>query len=372
MRNLVVRGRAGDSATVDVVRQDVVPIAGVDVTFALINQPDLEFDPAAPENRERVLVRTRAFSLNFRDKAIILRLAQGGGTPIGIGSEFVAEVLACGAAVDDLRVGDRVIANPAYPFSGAADAAPGVPTDSAAQELQSFHRAKVHRIPPEMSDEVGAAFSIGAQTSYSMLRRLALKEHEHVLVTAAASNTSLFALRALKNLPVKIYALTSSARHRARIEAIGVERVLEVDLRKDELADHPEIADLARRIGGFNAVIDPFADIYLPRVLSVMALHGRHITCGLYDQYLQMVGEPFPYPSRSAALLLFTLVTRNLRIIGNCLGQRADLTRGIDEFQQGRFDVVLDSIHRGHEIAAFVDRSYNAADRFGKVVYAYE
>lgn len=372
MRNLVVCGPWRERSAVDVIHEQVVPIAGVDVPFALIRQDDLTFEPNATDNRERVLIRTLAFSLNFRDKAIILRLARESVAPMGIGSEFVAQVVACGADVDDLKPGDRVIANSAYPFSGAPGVEPGLPTNSAAQELQCLHRAKLHRIPPEMSDEVGAAFSIGAQTTCSMLRRLGLKPDEHVLVTAASSNTSLFALSALRHSSTKVYALTSSGRHRARLEAIGVGRILEVDLHKDELADDPGLAALARDIGGFSAVIDPFSDIYLPRAIGVMAPYGRHITCGVFNQYLGLIGAEFPYPSRAAATLLFTLVSRNVRLVGNCLGQRADLTHGIDEFQQGRLDVVLDSVHRGSSIAAFLDRTYNAPDRFGKVVYVYE
>jgi hypothetical protein len=34
--------------------------------------------------------------------------------------------------------------------------------------------------------------------------------------------------------------------------------------------------------------------------------------------------------------------------------------------------VAVDSVYSGREVGAFLDRTYNARDRFGKVIYQYD
>lgn len=355
-------------------RLATVPIAGVPVSFGLVHGPDPEFDPEAPANRDHVLLRTRAFSLNFRDKAIILRLSRSvasrGCAPVG--SEFAGEVVSRGAAVTDLRPGDRVMSNPAYPTSGVAGLLPGLPTNGGSAELQAFHRAKLMKIPEAMSDEVAASFSIGAQTSYGMIRRLGLKPGENVLVTAARSNTSLFAIQALRHQPVDVYAVTTSARHERELRELGISRLFRVDPDIEDFGDDPELLAAARACRGFQAVIDPFSDLFLPRVLDVMAVFGRYITCGIYNQYLDLVDQPFRYRGKAGPELLMTIVFKMISVLGNCLGDTRDLERASDDYAAGKLAVTLDSVHRGDDVGPFLERTYNAPDRLGKVVFRYD
>jgi hypothetical protein len=64
-------------------------------------------------------------------------------------------------------------------------------------------------------------------------------------------------------------------------------------------------------------------------------------------------------------------IANNLRIIFNCLGGRSDLRNAIDDYAAGDLNVVIDSVHTGNEVGAFLTRSYMSPDRFGKVVYRY-
>lgn len=351
-----------------------VAIGGAPVSFALVERPSPEFDIADDANLHKVFVRVRAFSLNFRDKALMLLYSRDlpPGRVSAIGSEFVADVLACGPAVTRCAPGDRVIANAAYPNSGVPGLPPGLPTNGASTEFAAFHEAKLLRVPPSMPDDVAAAFTIGAQTTYSMVRRLALTEGACVLVTAARSNTSLFALHALRALPVTVVALTSSAQHRDRIAALGVARVVDGSATLPTFAAHPELMEIARERDGFDAVIDPFADLHVGRVLDVMGYGGRYITCGVYDQYLGLLGERFEYLGKSGPEVLSSLFMKNLTLIGNCLGREADLARAVADHAAGRLDVTIDSVLGGTEIAGFLERTCNAPERFGKVVFRYD
>jgi NADPH:quinone reductase-like Zn-dependent oxidoreductase len=118
-------------------------------------------------------------------------------------------------------------------------------------------------------------------------------------------------------------------------------------------------------------VIDPYYDLHLSRVLDVMAVGGRYITCGLYDQYLGLIkkdGAPEYRTSRE----LYTMMLKNLQVFGNCIGLTSDLEKASQDFAAGKLDVVIDSVYSNGLAAEFLDRTFNSKDRFGKVIYQYD
>jgi NADPH:quinone reductase-like Zn-dependent oxidoreductase len=342
---------------------------------AMIVTPAQDFDAAAPENRSRVLVRQKAFSCNYRDKGLIFRGLQSSykHSYLVIGSEFAGEVVAIGADVTGVRIGDRVMGDNHYLGTGDASQGyrEGVPTNAASQEYQSFHLAKLRTIPPEMSDAVAAAFSIGAQTAYSMVRKLELTPGANVLVTAARSNTSLFSICALKKHGVNVYVTSSSSRFEPELRALGVRELFVVDPMLG-WAKHEHLQVLARAIGGFDGVIDPFFDLHLNSAVAVLAAGGRYVTCGRYDQYLDLIGRESPYGRPDLRHVVLAAILKNVQIIGNCVGLTSDLDQAIADYVAGDFSVTIDAVYAGQQIGVFLDRSFNAGDRFGKVVYCFD
>jgi NADPH:quinone reductase-like Zn-dependent oxidoreductase len=344
----------------------------VPVTCCIIETPDPAFRKDDPKKEFSVLVRIRAFSLNYRDKNRIFTTAMKGSENgfYVVGSEFVAEVLDVGPGVTGLAPGDRVIGNNSYPSSGWDGLAPGVPTNHASKEIQVFHQAKLIKIPTSMPDEVAASFSIGAQTTYSMIRRLEMFDGANVLVTSGKSNTSLFAINALKNHKVNVYVTSSSQRFACELEQRGVKQMFVVPPECRNFVEHSEIAEKVMHSGGFHFVIDPYFDLHLSRVLDAMAIGGKYITCGLYDQYLTLIQQP-ALPKYGTGRELVTAMLKNLQITGNCIGLTSDLQKAIGDFDAGALDVIVDSVFSGSQISEFLDRTYNSKDRFGKVVYRY-
>src|SRR5438094_2721933 len=102
-----------------------------------------------------------------------------------------------------------------------------------------------------------------------------------------------------------------------------------------------------------------------------MAVGGKYITCGLYDQYLEMIHKQPPRSYRTNRELI-TIMMKNLHIIGNCIGLTSDLRQAVQDFNSGVLDVAVDSVFSGSRVAEFLDRTFNAKDRFGKVVYRYD
>lgn len=72
-----------------------------------------------------------------------------------------------------------------------------------------------------MPDVVAAAFSLGAQTAYSLVRKLNLASGENVLITSARSNTALFAIRALRRYSVNVYATSTSPQFVTELQGMG-------------------------------------------------------------------------------------------------------------------------------------------------------
>ncbi|HWI28173.1 MAG TPA: zinc-binding alcohol dehydrogenase family protein [Stellaceae bacterium] len=367
MRNLVVFGPGADGSV------PRISLEGAGVPCALMETAVPDFDPAAPENAAHVLVRKRGFSVNYRDRALILSvvLRAPAGSFYPIGSDFVGEVVAMGPGARGLAPGDRVIGNAAYPDSGVPGVRAGVPVNSASKELQVFHAAKLAKIPAAMTDEVAACFTIGAQTSFSMVRKLELAAGEHVLVTAGGSNTSLFALAALRRLPIKAYVTTTSPSRVEKLRAMGGAEVLLIDRERPDFIAHPAVRRLLEERGGFDAVIDPFFDIHLAPASAVMRQGARYVTCGMYDQHSRLGVGQAARPMQGASQIMTRAMLMNHRIIGNCIGLAGDLDAAVAAHAAGEFPVLIDSVFRGEDAAAFLERSYNDPERFGKVAFLY-
>lgn len=257
-----------------------IALDGVPIACGLITTPDPAFDKNSPENRRRVFVRVKAFSCNYRDKSFIF-LAHKKGHERSfyvLGSEFAGEVIDVGAEVTAFEIGDRVMGNNSYTGVGVdAHGNPeGTASSHASREYQVFHESKLMAVPSQMADPVAAAFAVAAQTAYGMIRRLEVREGTNVLVTAARSNTSLFAINALRRHNVRVTATSTSG-------------------------------------GSADA----------------------------------------------------------LRNMGNCLGLTEDLEQACRDYCSGSLAVTVDSIFCNNQVGAFLERSYKATDRFGKVVYEY-
>lgn len=238
-----------------------------------------------------------------------------------------------------------------------------------------FHAAKLARVPEGMSDAEAASFSIGGQTTFSMVRKIAPTPGGAVLVTGGRSNTSLFAINALKahdfDPPVEIYASTTSDRSEQALRKLGVADVIRIDPAKPSFIDSPVAQRVLRERGGFDAVIDPFFDIHLVPALVVMKNGGRYVTCGLYDQTGHLVPHRPAPPPPPANPTMSRVMINNLQIMGNCIGLTTDLERALAAYAARRLPVIIDSVFSDGDAAGFLDRTYNAPERFGKVVYIY-
>jgi NADPH:quinone reductase-like Zn-dependent oxidoreductase len=327
-----------------------------------------------------VFVRVRAFSCNYRDRALMLRMSTSAlrRNYYVIGSDFVAEVIAAGRNVADLKPGDRVIPDNAYPVSGAAGVLPGVATNHASKEYLTLHRVKLMPIPDTMPDRVAAGFSIGAQTTFGMIRRIDPRPGEKVLLTSPRSNTSLFALSALRRRGVAVFGLGRSTTASEQLRNAGMTELFAVDAASENWMHNDRLvqtlasfADNSPFGGGFDAMIDPMADLYLDKAADLLSVGGRYITCGMVNQSQDLTGHTIPGRTLSLGRLAGSLMIKNITVHGNCIGSTGDLSAAVDDFAEGRLDVAVDSVIEGRDVGTFFTRTYESPDRFGKVIFRY-
>lgn len=347
----------------DLVELGELDMGGVPVRLALLETELPAFDPEDPAQAEFVLVRATAVSCNFRDKSIlvgnVLDKEEHGRPFVPFGSEFCGEVVACGARVKGLSVGDRVMANCAYPASPAGGVLPGVATNFATLGWLRLHAAKLIPVPPEMDDVQAAGFVIGAQTAAGMIRRSGLLERGgRPVVFSARSVTSLFLAQQLSALGFEPECLTTSEWSDEERAALPHARTTRVPAGMPPQALHAE----------FTHAFDPFFDTNLEAAGLLLGTDGTYVTCGFRDQHpVLSTGTPESAgPGLRRAMML--AVVKNLTLRGNCLGTSEDLLRAINGFRLHRQGPVIDGVYTPEQGLDFVHRSFFDRTRFGKVI----
>ena len=153
---------------------------------------------------------------------------------------------------------------------------------------------------------------------------------------------------------------------------MGLKQLIKVNHNEESFLNNKVLIDIVQKYGAFNAVIDPFADLHIGKVTDIMDYNSKYITCGRYNQYPGFSKEKFEYSGKGLHQILGDCVMKNISIIGNCLGTAEDLKHAISDYVDGKFNINIDSIYKCRDFKAFLDRTYNCSDRFGKVVYKYE
>lgn len=339
-------------------------ISGQSISFAIFESNSI---PTLLESEvTSVLIRVLAFSCNYRDKSAILSFNEECKNKndeslyyYPFGSDFVAEVVQIGKNVLDLRVGDRVISDGSYPFKRDGSFG-GLPTNCASQRFHKLPAVFLRKIPLSIPVAMAAGLTISAQTAYSMVRKIDPKKGQSILVTAATSNTSLAVIRLLAKYDVKIFAISHTTHFKNELKSIGVKKVFE----PFELLNDKEYSQQ------FDAIIDPFYDIYLAKVINLIRNGGKYISCGLYQQNVNF--EPIQKYAGTMFNIFHICMTNNISLIGNCLGTVEDLSNVINDTSNNSFELVIDSLYNIENVELFINKSFHNTPKFGKVIFTYE
>jgi putative PIG3 family NAD(P)H quinone oxidoreductase len=296
-------------------------------------------EPAAGE----VLIRLKWAGVNRPDA---LQRAGMYAPPSGAsdlpGLEGAGEIVACGADVSDLAVGDKVCA--LLPGGGYA---------------QYVTTPAAHCLPVPAGLELREAACL-PETFFTVwsnvFGRGALKGGERFLVHGGSSGIGTTAIQLAHAFGARVFATAGSTEKCAACERLGAERA--INYREEDFVE------VLRAEGGADLILDMVGGDYLPRNVKALADDGRLVQIA----FLQ---------GPKVELNFAQVMMRRLTITGSTLRPQSDLAKArIAEglrthvwplIEAGRVAPVMDSEFPLEEAAAAHERMESSA-HMGKIV----
>lgn len=229
-----------------------------------------------------VLLRNAACGLNFADLLMIKGdYQERPDTPFTLGMELAGRVVAVGAGVTDLAIGDRVAL---------------VAGQGGLAEFSAVPADRCVKLGDEMPFEHAAAFMVTYGTSHLALKHRAhLQPGETLLVTGAAGGVGLTAVEIGKAMGARIIASARGAERLAIAQAAGADHLIDSETEDLRLA--------VKALGGADVVYDPVGGEGFLQALRATNPEGRLIPIGFAGGAV---------PQIPANLLL----VKNLTVIG--------------------------------------------------------
>jgi NADPH2:quinone reductase len=218
--------------------------------------------PSLAPSAGEVVVTVRAASVNYPDVLIIQKKYQmQPELPFTPGSEVAGVVKSVGEGVSHVKPGDRVIA-----FAGLGGYA----------EEMLAPAAQVIPMPPGVSDEVAASFTLVYGTSHhAVVDRAQLKAGETMLVLGAAGGVGLAAVEIGKAVGARVIAAASSDEKLAVCREHGADVLINYSTQ-----DLREAIKLATDGRGPDVIYDPVGGPYAEPAFRSMAWRGRYLVIG--------------------------------------------------------------------------------------------
>ena len=282
-----------------------------------------------------VLIRVFATSLNRLD--IFMREGSHGTRikpPEVLGRDIAGEVAEIGSQVQGFAAGDRVVASGAGSYAEYA----------LAPAERTFHLTQTCSF-----DEAGALPTAGL-TAYQMLvNRARVRPGESVLVMAAGSGVSSFAVQIANAIGARVIATAGSDDKLMQAQQIGADAVI-----------NHYTEDVADRIKGLtggegvDVIIEHVGAAVWPACFRSLAVNGRLVTCGVTAGH-------------RVDLHLGQVFTRALNIMGVGRGSPADMRELLRLVDLGRVRSIIHQ-HFPLQEAAAAHTLLESSAFFGKVV----
>ncbi|MGA5820361.1 SDR family NAD(P)-dependent oxidoreductase [Kitasatospora sp. NPDC094028] len=213
----------------------------------------------------QVEIEVAATGLNFNDVLKAMDICPGVSGVVPLGGECAGRVTAIGDGVEDVRVGQRVMA-----------VAPSGMAAYATTEARLVAPA-----PERLTDVEAAATPIAFLTAVYGLEYLArLRAGETLLIHSAAGGVGLAALQVARRNGVRVLATAGSEAKRELLRSLGVEQVM--DSRSLAFADEVMALTGGR---GVDVVLNSLAGEALTRSVRLLAPGGRFVEIGKRDVY---------------------------------------------------------------------------------------
>ncbi len=217
----------------------------------------LEDLPSPEPSEGEVKVALRARGVSYTDVLKIAGQYQVKSEPPFIpGGEACGEVVALGAGVDDIAIGDRVLCGGGF----------------AEETVQP--RDELIVLPPNVDFRVGAAFRSNYMTAYYGLQRGRLKAGETLLVHGAAGGVGLAAVDVGKLMGARVIATARNAERLAICQDMGADEVVDYS---NGFRDQIKALTGGR---GADVIYDPVGGDVFDESMRCIAPYGRILIVG--------------------------------------------------------------------------------------------
>ncbi len=312
----------------------------VEGTQTLLQCTDMPLPEPGPG---QVLLRMHAAGLN-RGEFIPGGLVKcGAAKPAGI--EGAGEIVALGAGVTGLAVGNRVMGRCAGAFSSYA--------------VMDAREAML--VPPGLGMEAAAAVPLTFLVVHDMLRRQGrLQAGEWLLITGVSSGVGVAALQAAKACGAQVIGTSGSAEKLQRLQGLGLD--VGITTRQGDFAAAVMQATAQR---GVNLVVNAVGGSVFAECVRCLAFEGRLATVGYVDNTLQ--AEIDIQALHAKRLTLFGVSNKLRSADQRAEGVPAFVAEWLPWFASGHIRPLVDSVFPLAELAAA--RAHMQANaHLGKIV----
>lgn len=217
-----------------------------------------------------VRVSVRAVGLNATDLLMMRDLYQDKvARPYSPGGEVAGVVEALGDGVQDLRIGDRVVA---------------ITGSGALREQVVLPASDLIRVPSGVSLEEAAVLPIAyASALHALQDRAHLTAGERVLVLGAGAGIGLATVQVATMLGAEVVAACSTSEKVEAAREGGAVRGLAYSRTDGDVWDRRELRRLfadAVGDGGANVVVDPVSGPYADPAARALSREGRYVLVG--------------------------------------------------------------------------------------------
>ncbi|MFP3668847.1 NAD(P)-dependent alcohol dehydrogenase [Priestia sp. SIMBA_032] len=313
--------------------------------------------PTPEPGPKQLLVRVKAVSLNFRDKAIVdgVYLPHLMTQPFVPVSDASGEVVKVGSEVTKFKKGDRVTS---HMFTKWKDGTPnkddgahalGGPKNGGLAEYMLLNEDATVMTPVTLTDEEASTLPIAAFTVwFSLVEYGKIKAGDTVLVQGTGG-VSVYAVQIASALGAKVIATSSSNEKLERVKALGAKEVI-------NYAETPDWEKEVLKITegkGVNHILEVVGGQSINRSIEALALQGHIYIIGFLE-------------SMMAEVNVFSLLAKQAHIQGINVGHRRafeDMIRAFDELD---IRPVIDTVYSFDEALDAYKHLYKGA--FGKIV----
>lgn len=326
---------------------------GID-SLTLVERPDPTPGP------RQVLVRVRATSLNYRDLLTIeAQSARAAPKPDLIPlSDGAGDVVAVGAGVSRVKVGDRVAGCFMQKWIGGAideaamTSAMGGAIDGMLTELAVLEEDGVVKLPAGSSFEEGATLPCAGVTAWHALVEIGTLKAGDIVLVQGSGGVSIFALQFARMFGARVIATSSSPAKADRLRQMGAEAVIDYRATPDWDKEAMKLTDGR----GVDVTIEVGGAGTLPRSFMATRLGGKIVVIGLLTGMAQV--DPMP------------ILRRNLRVQGLYVGNK-QMFEGMNRaIEAGGLKPVIDKVFPFAE-AKEAYRHLKSQRHFGKIVIAH-